>query len=326
MQMPVLPQKANIIGVLEILLEYSDADHILATADIIAKMKSIYMTDVDRRTVYGAVDALVSLGWDISCFKDNGKGYYLAGRPIELTEIRLIMDSLYSNQAISASQTVRVIKKLQKLLNVYSRKNYKNLTVVRTGKKTPNPDIFLNIEVLDEAVQSKRKVKFQYLKYDLKKKLVPRRSEQYIVEPHQLINTNEHYYLLCSLSGSDQVSMYRIDKMRGIEISEESIETVLSEDKIRALVEGAVYAWAENSQESIEIRCDNKILDDVIDKFGRSVMLRKDTEGSFIAKIKAGTQGVKFWALQYLSHAEVLSPKSLRDEITEIVKGNPYTK
>ena len=42
--------RANAICLLEILKEYSDANHILRMQDLIAKMKSIYAIDVDRRT------------------------------------------------------------------------------------------------------------------------------------------------------------------------------------------------------------------------------------------------------------------------------------
>ncbi|MDP4132734.1 MAG: WYL domain-containing protein, partial [Bacillota bacterium] len=65
----MLTNKSNIICILQILKEYSDEEHILQMKDIISKMNNIYGMSVDRRTVYGAVEALNFLGYDISTFE-----------------------------------------------------------------------------------------------------------------------------------------------------------------------------------------------------------------------------------------------------------------
>ena len=49
----MLTEKANAICLLEVLKEYSDAEHILPMREIIAKMQSLYGIKIDRRTVYG---------------------------------------------------------------------------------------------------------------------------------------------------------------------------------------------------------------------------------------------------------------------------------
>ena len=68
----MLTEKANAICLLEVLKEYSDAEHILPMREIIAKMQSLYGIKIDRRTVYGAVALLIELGYDISLYEDNG--------------------------------------------------------------------------------------------------------------------------------------------------------------------------------------------------------------------------------------------------------------
>lgn len=47
----MLTEKANAICLLEVLKEYSDAEHILPMREIIAKMQSLYGIKIDRRTV-----------------------------------------------------------------------------------------------------------------------------------------------------------------------------------------------------------------------------------------------------------------------------------
>ena len=147
----MLTEKANAICLLEVLKEYSDAEHILPMREIIAKMQSLYGIKIDRRTIYGAVALLIELGYDVSLYEDNGVGYYLRERELEQSEVLLLTDAVYSFPFIPARQTEQLVQKLQKQLSVHQRKKYRHLTVARQGHKTGNRQIFWNIEQLDEA-------------------------------------------------------------------------------------------------------------------------------------------------------------------------------
>ena len=91
----MLTEKANAICLLEVLKEYSDAEHILPMREIIAKMQSLYGIKIDRRTVYGAVALLIEIGYDISIYEDNGVGYYLRSRELEQSEVLVRADAGY---------------------------------------------------------------------------------------------------------------------------------------------------------------------------------------------------------------------------------------
>ncbi len=141
--------KANIICLLKILWDYSDGDNILSMKDIKSKMIQLYGRDIDRRTVSDCCDALNLAGFDVSLFKENKEGYYLRSRLFDTSELRLLIDSVYSNNTIPASDSAKLIKKLQKLTNVHKSKSYNALTVCRDNMKTPNKETFYNISLLD---------------------------------------------------------------------------------------------------------------------------------------------------------------------------------
>ena len=153
----MMTDRANAICLLQILKEYSDENHILSMREIIGKLSALYDMELDRRTVYSAIDLLCNLGYDISVYDENKKGYYLRSREFEAAEVRLLMDAVYSFDYIPAKQTQYLIQKLQGFLSVHERKQYKNLTVVRQERKTQNAEVFLNIELLDEAISKKQK-------------------------------------------------------------------------------------------------------------------------------------------------------------------------
>ena len=317
----MITDRANAICLLEILKEYSDENNILQMKEIISKMNTIYGIKPDRRTIYSAMALLIELGYDISLYEENGIGYYLQDRDFEPSEILLLTDAVYSFPFIPAGQSEELIKKLQKQLCASKRKNYRHLTVVRKDKKTDNKQIFYNIDILDEAIQNKKQVSFYYLNYGLDKKLHLRREKPYTVNPYSMVYMNEHYYLICNMAGCDNTSLYRIDRMRDIAVSEDGWDKGENKNEVR----DAIYAFS-GKPEDITIYCHNVILNDVIDKFGTDIRLSEKDENHFVLKMSVPPQGVRFWALQYLPWAEVVEPARLRNEIIESVKNNKYIK
>lgn len=313
----MLTEKANAICLLEVLKEYSDAEHILPMREIITKMQSLYGIKIDRRTVYGAVALLIELGYDISIYEDNGVGYYLRSRELEQSEVLLLTDAVYSFPFIPAKQTEQLVQKLQKQLSIHQRKRYRYLTISRQDRKTDNRQVFWNIEQLDEAIEQKKKIKLSYLHYGLDKK--QHETKTYTLSPYEMVYMNERYYLICVPDHDPHTRLYRIDRMKDIQLLDEP----RSEAVARQEVQNAVYAYV-GAPERIVMNCDRTILDDVIDRFGTEVQIRERDENTFTASFTAPPRGVKFWALQYLPYVEVVEPVWLREEIVESLGKNKY--
>ena len=314
----MLSEKANAICILEVLKEYSDEEHILPMREIIAKMQSLYGIKIDRRTVYGAVALLIELGYDISIYEDNGVGYYLRSRELEQSEVLLLTDAVYSFPFIPAKQTEQLVQKLQKQLSVHQRKRYRYLTIARQDRKTDNRQVFWNIEQLDEAIEQKKKVRLSYLHYGLDKK--QHKTSTYTLSPFEMVYMNERYYLICVPDHDPHTRLYRIDRMRDIQILDEFRSET---NAVRQEAQDAVYAHV-GEPERIVMYCDLAILDDVIDRFGTDIQLCERDENTFTASFTAPPRGIKFWALQYLPYVEIIEPVWLREEVTESIRKNRY--
>ena len=315
----MLTEKANAICLLEVLKEYSDAEHILPMREIIAKMQSLYGIKIDRRTVYGAVALLIELGYDISLYEDNGVGYYLRGRELEPSEVLLLTDAVYSFPFIPARQTELLVQKLQKQLSVHQLKKYRHLTVARQGHKTGNRQVFWNIEQLDEAITRKKKVTLDYLHYGYDKRQHP--TATYTLSPYEMVYTNEHYYLICVPDHDPHTRLYRIDRMAAIRILDEPRSEKPAQ---KQEAQDAVYAFV-GAPERVVLHCDRAVLDDVLDRFGTDIQIFERDEQTFTAVLTTPPRGVKFWVLQYLSYVEVAEPAWLRQEIIESIGQNWYS-
>lgn len=318
----MLTEKAIAICLLEVLNEYSDEKHILSMGEITSKIEQLYGLKPDRRTIYSALETLVELGYDISFYKENGKGYYIRDRHLEASEAHLLSDAICAFPFISERQTAQLLKKIQSLVSVHERRSIKNLTVIRANQKTINKQVFYNIEMLDEAIEKKMKVTFDYYDYGVDKQLHKRREKKYKVNPYGLVYSNEHYYLVCIMSRQENVSMYRLDRMQNIEITDIPLDARDDGFEPHTVAKDAVYAHTGKT-ERIEMLVDKKIINDVIDKFGSDVLISED-EDRLRVTINASVKGMRYWALQFLESVEIIEPISLRNEILELLKNNRY--
>lgn len=152
---------------------------------------------------------------------------------------------------------------------------------------------------------------------------VPR---EYLVNPYQMVATNGRYYLIANVERYDNVSHYRLDHIRDIEITDTPAKP---QQKVQGLENGLdlpkhmaehVYMFAGESQRVI-MRTNPSMAGELIDWFGSGVTFSDETENSVIAHVTANLQAMRFWALQYAPYVTVLAPQSLVDMVKEDLEG-----
>ena len=71
----------------------------------------------------------------------------------------------------------------------------------------------------------------------------------------------------------------------------------------------------------IELCCDNRIIDDILEKFGDETPLKIFDENHFMFKADVElSNGLISWIMQYGADIKVLSPKNLSDALVEKTK------
>lgn len=313
-----MQKKLSLISIYQILKEYSDEDHILSRKELCDLLETIYLQTMDRKTFSSHIRTLIEFGIDISTFEDNGKGYYLIEREFEKSEIHLLCNAVFASHFIPEQDSSHLIDKLLTTQSKHVKKEFHDNVYVRNLNKTINKEFFLNIEILLEAMRNKKVVSYNYMKYDLHKQLVPRKSQKYIIHPYYIVYANENYYLICRNDVYEGLSHYRIDKIKNITILDAPIQKLQNSFDPYTYAKSKIYMYG-GPEERVTLKCDNLILDDMIDRFGTGIRIQKSDEQHFYAMLKSSTQGLVYFAMQYIKYCEVLEPKSLRDEIREIL-------
>jgi predicted DNA-binding transcriptional regulator YafY len=315
----MLTEKTYILCILSVLQIHSDADHILSIKDLIQKIHGIYDIHVDRRTIYRNIAHLIQFGYDISTFEDNKKGYYLRERDFEPSELRLLADAVLTADFIPEGEGRSLIRKLQSLGSVHQTRPLNRLSGVKVNKKSPNKEIFFNIEELDEAIRAGRQVAFEYVSYDIDLVQKPKRKERYVVNPYALYLTNGQYYLISNMPPHEGICHFRLDRIKKIAIIETPAQPVPNGIDVYDYAKNALYMFGGET-ETFTIRCDRTVLNDVVDRFGDKIVIIDSDETTFTTVVKATTQGMRLWAGNYLSCCTVLSPQWLVEDITAMVK------
>lgn len=73
--------------------------------------------------------------------------------------------------------------------------------------------------------------------------------------------------------------------------------------------------------ETVELCCGRELIEEILDRFGDTALLRTAGEGKFLVKFEAKvSEGLISWLMQYGDRAVVRSPQKLKEMILEKAK------
>ncbi len=327
----IQPKKLVSVFILEILKKYSDDSHKLTQKFIIDKLSKDYQMVVDRKTVQRNLRDLIACGeFDIEYTEKNRKKHnpdngeeidsslitnvYLQ-QPISKGELRLLIDSVLFSQSITSTQASDLIDQLKKLSSIHVAKSMSHVQLVKTLYRTKGPDLFLNIEELQNAILNNHKVKFHLKAFGKEHELVATK-ETVIIEPYQLIASKGFYYLIGWNNG---LVNFRIDRITDVCETDKSCS---HSNKLSSSLGYETYEYLSShpfltSGNPVKclIRIQKENLGDIFDSFGHCCSVQDETDDHYDVTAYAAEEDMYLWALQYVDSATVLEPQKLRDRL-----------
>lgn len=316
-------KKSCLLYILNILKEYTDEKHLMTYQMIGDKLYDSFGILIERKTIASNIDVLTENGYDI--VKCGKNGLYLGSRDFEEGELLFMIDAIYSSKSMPTKYAKDLVKRLTSSFSKYEKKRFNHLEKIDDGTRTDNREIFWTIEVLNDAIEQKKKVEFQYSAYGIDKKLAVKGDGKfYKINPYFMVNNRGKYYLVCNYDKYNDISNYKIECISNIKILDEDskpIESIEGGEKfsIKDYMKEHIYMVAGGSV-SAEVEITNpQRVNDFIDWFGKDVDIR-EVNGKIVASLKVNEESLVYWALQYAESVEILKPLSTREKMKTIIQ------
>lgn len=315
------PKKLALIRIWQIFHKYSDYDHPLTQDDIAEHLESDYGIVIERKAISRNISLLKEAGFEIESTK---AGSYLEEREFEDSELRMLIDGVLSSKYITVKHSKDLIEKLCAMSNKYFRSHVNNIYSVNDWSKTDNQALFYNIELIDDAIERRLQIRFDYNKYGTDKKL--HKSSTTRVTPYQLILHNQRYYLMSYNEYFGNLTYYRVDHITNMTIEEDKSATPITNLKgfesginYKVLATSLPYMYTD-MVENVEFIAYKGITDQIVDWFGENIRITELDDKHITVSLKASPNAMEHWAMQYINYVEITKPATLRERIKENLK------
>ena len=146
-------------------------------------------------------------------------------------------------------------------------------------------------------------------------------GRKYVVSPHALTWDDENYYMIAYDSQEGKIKHYRVDKMQKISLIDEKRDgDELFRNFDMALYSKKTFGMFGGIEESVTLRCKNRLAGVVIDRFGEDVTFLKSDNEHFEVHVKVHVSPLFFgWVLNFGDGIEIVSPDSVRREFLELI-------
>lgn len=338
-------ERILILDILAVLQKYSNEQHRLTQQEIIMILqRDFHYETLQRKTVKNNLEKLMYASDFIDAderereIKNKVTGetetvtvhsnfYYK--HPFQESELRLIIDGILFSKYMTSSRKMALIEKLQGLTSKHFNPR-KNNMLAEDSVRLRDEQLFTNISKIDEAINTSKKVEFTYNRYSVNARyelsFEPEKNRdgqprKYVINPYQMVATNDRYYLICNNDSFDNLSYYRIDRISNIKVLDTERKSI---KQIEGLNQGLfiqehmkqhIYLFSGELIKA-SIRFQKKRMTEFVDWFGvDGIYFSQQTEDEITATVSVNRNALRKWALQYGLYFRVVAPEEVVQEI-----------
>ena len=315
-------QKLKLLYIVKILEKKTDEDHPMSTKQLIDELAK-YEIGAERKSIYDDIAQLIEFGYDIVANKSKKDGgYYMASRHFELSELKLLVDSIQASKFITVKKSRELIAKIEDMVSEFDEAQLKRDIFVQNRVKTDNESIYYVVNDIYNAMQNNKQISFKYLEWTPQKVKIARHEGQlYIVSPFALTFKDENYYMIAYDSKSQKIKHYRVDKIKDVSLLNESrCGNDLFEKFDVASYANRSFGMYGGEVKSIVLRVPKESIGILIDRFGTDINIRED-KGDCLVRTSVAVSNQFFgWITSLGGSVLIDSPKDVRDSYSTFLE------
>ena len=307
--------KNRLLLVLDYLWKYTDEAHVVTIRELEAYLagKGIH---ANRKTLTQDLQTLESFGLDVVCNRSVQNRYFLATRVFDYTEVRLLIDAVQSSRFITPRKSKALVKKLSAFVSEAQKQDVDQHLYVDGAVKSANEAIYRCVDVIQTAIAEKKKICFRYAEYDENKQQQLRYGgDDYLLSPYLLVWNSDRYYVVGYYERRGIVARFRLDRMLDPQVLDEA--QIVTEN---AFDPGEFFtrefSMVDGKRCTVELLCENALMDSVIDRFGQDVPTRIADDTHFIVTADVELSNMFYaWVFASGGRMQILSPAHVNAEM-----------
>ena len=269
-------QKLKLYYLSKIMVEKTDDEHAITMPEIQQALGE-YGVTADRKSLYDDLETLSVLGIEVIGEKEGRNYYYHVGKKLfEIAELKLLVDAVQSSKFITEKKSKDLIRKLTGFASNYEAMQLRRQVVVQGRVKSMNESIYYVVDEIHHAIANNKKIRFEYMRWNLSKKLERKRDKFYEVSPWTLLWDNENYYLIAYDSEAGKIKHYRVDKIRSVEVLDVKREGKEAFGKLDiAGYTSKTFRMYGGEAVKVRLRFKNDLVGVMIDRFGKEIPIHE---------------------------------------------------
>ena len=183
----------------QILKERTDEDHYLTTPQLCAILKDEYGMETHRTTIKSDIEMLQQAGIGIQAVRSSQNQYNFIDREFDIAELKLLIDAVESSKFITKSKSEQLVAKLTSFAGAFKGRELKRNLAVDGRIKPENEQIFYIVDVINEAINHRRKIRFQKTEYNIRKEVVLHNNGEKYTFSHILLSGTAIFIMLSAI-------------------------------------------------------------------------------------------------------------------------------
>lgn len=314
--------KGRILFLQQYLLNHTDDEHSVTTEDLI-RICEENGYKANRHTISDDIATLNEHGVEIIRERrGNGNAYHVGARLFELPELKMLIDAVSSSRFLTKAKSDLLIEKITKLTNEENRSSLTAKIFTADQIKTSNTAVFIATDIICRAIEAGKKVQFHYVDYTPEKQKVLRNGGQlYSVSPYALIWNDDRYYLAAQYKQEDAIVTFRVDRMCDVDMSDEDAAGAESFTPSEYVSKTILMFDDGLEEQDVVLSCNNKLMQNVIDRFGEEITTGKLDDGSFSARVRVRPSRTFFsWVFGFCGGIRIAEPETVREDYEKLLQ------
>lgn len=310
--------KARLLVLTRMFYELTDENHPMDTFEIIDYLVE-HGVPANTKTLRSDLKLLKDMDTDIVTVSGRPNKYFLGARLFEMPEIKLLLDAVASSRFITKSKSKELSRKLTSLTSTHQKKQLVR-HMYTTGRVKPgNENIFYYIDLINNAIELKKKICFSIIEFDGRKKKTLRNiGEVYVISPYAMYWNDDFYYVVGWSDKRAKMVANRIDRMEDPQILDEK---AVKKPKGFRLTDYShkVFEMFDGEEVRVKLECRNDLMKYVIDRFGMKFDTEPATDETTNCYVDVCLSPTFYgWVFGFKGGIKILEPEEAVRELKEM--------